>query len=183
MIHPDFEHAEARDFGETRKRDRHAPMIVVGSSGSVRLAFPREHPPQRFLGAGFADRARHGEDAGSRARPRRGSEVPQCRKHVGHDEQPRVLRKFVPARLEDDGERGTASKRVADEFVAVAVLAEDRKKRLAGREAPAVDRDPADGLRQLAATRSSHRCGHRIDGPQRAIAHATLSSSAAKTAS
>ena len=36
VIHADLEHAEARVRGHARERQRHAPVIVVGSSGSVR---------------------------------------------------------------------------------------------------------------------------------------------------
>ena len=73
-----------------------------------------------------------------------------------------------------------AASAACDEFVAVAVVALDGEERFAGRNRAGVDRDAGHGRRQRARARGAHRLRHRLDGPERPIAHATLPSSAAR---
>ena len=47
----------------------------------------------------------------------------------------------------------------------------------------AVDGDAGDGRGQRPSTFGAHRCGHRVQGPQRLRAHATLAANAAAAAS
>ena len=79
MVHADLEHAERRASRHQRERQRHAPVIVVGGGRRMRLALLAEHEPQRFLGAGLADRAGDRDDlraANARARPARDRSAP-----------------------------------------------------------------------------------------------------------
>ena len=80
-------------------------MIVVGGDRGVGFAVLRQRKPQRFLGAGLADRAGDADHLGVRARPRRGGERAQRGEHVGHDEQRRIVRQLGTPLGGDDGER------------------------------------------------------------------------------
>ena len=71
VVHADLEDAEFRAGRQARKRQRHAPVIVVGGRRGVRFAARAEHRPQHLLGAGLADRAGDGDDPRRRARPGR----------------------------------------------------------------------------------------------------------------
>ena len=69
VVHADLDHCEGGAGGQARQRQRHAPVIVVGGRGSMGRSEATERDPQHFLGAGLADRAGDGDDAGLRARP------------------------------------------------------------------------------------------------------------------
>ena len=147
------------------------------------LALACKHHAQGILGPGLADRSGDRDDAGARARACRGSEIAQRGEHVGNHQKRRIRRHGAVFFLRDNGQRRAAFERGSDEIVAVAVLAQTGEERLLRRDAAAVDGESAHCRGQRPRARSSHCRGHRLDGPQRAIAHATLSSSAAKTAS
>ncbi len=147
------------------------------------LALSCEHQAQGILGPGLADRPGDGDDAGARARARRTSEIAQAGEHVGNQEERRIRRHGALFFLRDDGKGGAAFERGSDEIVAVAVLALNGEEGLSRLDAAAVDGKPADCRGRRPRGRSSHRRGHRRDAPQPAIAHATLSSSTARTAS
>ncbi len=68
VVHAHLEHAEARIRRHSRERQRHAPVIVVGSGRSVRWAAGREHRPQHLLGRRLADRTGHRDDLRFRTR-------------------------------------------------------------------------------------------------------------------
>ena len=123
VIHADLEHGEARRLGQARERERHAPMVVVGSRRSVRLGLRAEHQAQRILGARLADRPGHREDLCARAGARGAREIIEGGEHVGHDEERRIRRHRRAARLGDHRERGAARECGRDELVAVAILA------------------------------------------------------------
>jgi hypothetical protein len=137
---------------------------------------------ERVLGSGLADRAGDRDHPGGGTGARRGGEVAERREHVGHDEQRRVRRHLLTPLGGDDRERGAVLESAGDEVVAVAVLAADGKERLAPPDGAAVDGEAGDARRQRPRARRAHRGGHRLDGPQGAIAHATFSLSAAATA-
>jgi hypothetical protein len=62
MIHAYFEHCVVRALRTARERERHAPVIVVGSDRSMGFAAPGKRQAQRLLCAGLADRAGDGND-------------------------------------------------------------------------------------------------------------------------
>ena len=183
VIHADLENGEMRALRQPRQGERHAPMVVVGRRRRVGLALSCQHQAQGILGPGLADRSGDRDDAGARATARRGGEIAQGGEHVGNQEKRRIRRHGDVFFLRDDAKRRAAFERGRDKIVAIAVLAQNREERVLRLDAAAVDGKPADCRGQRPRARSSHRRGHRRDGPQRAIAHATLSSSAAKTAS
>ena len=90
VVHAHFQHGIVRARRTARERQRHAPMIVVGSDRGVGFAVLRQRKPQRFLGAGLADRTGDADHLGVRACPRRGGERAQRGKHVGHDKKRRI---------------------------------------------------------------------------------------------
>ena len=105
VIHAHFEHGVTRARGAAGERQRHAPVIVVGRDRGVGLAVLRQRKPQRFLGAGLADRAGDADHLGLHARPRGGGEIAQAGKHIGHDEERRVAGKLA-APVGGDRRRG-----------------------------------------------------------------------------
>ena len=147
------------------------------------LALACKHQAQGILGPGLADRSGDRDDAGARAPARRGREIAQGGEHVGNHQKRGIQRHDPAFFLRDDGKRRAAFERGSDEVVAVAVLAQNGEERLLRLDAAAVDGESTHCRGQRPRAGSSHCRGHRLDGPQRAIAHATLSSSAAKTAS
>ncbi len=81
----------------------------------------------------------------------------------------------------DNSQAGLGRKRRGDELMAVAVVALNGEKGLAGRDGARVDGNSGNRLRQRAVPLGRHRGRHCLDGPQRA--HAASSLSAAATAS
>ena len=76
-----------------------------------------------------------------------------------------MFRKLSAPVRGDNGEAGLGRKRRNDEIVAVAVVALDGEKRLAGRDRARVDGNSGDGLRQRAVPFGRHRSRHCLDGP------------------
>ena len=146
------------------------------------LAVLGECEPQRFFGAGLADRAGHADHLGFCARTRRSGESAQGGQHIGHDQKRRVHRHGGAAIGGDDGEPRFGRERRGDEFMPVAAIG-NGEKRLAATDGAAVNRDSRHGLRQRAVALGAHHRRHILDGPQREGAHAASSLSAAATAS
>ena len=94
-------------------------------------AVSRKREPQRFLGAGLADRAGDRDHLRLRARTRRGGERAQAGEYVGHHQQRRIVRQRRLPAGGDDGERCPRAKRRGDEFMAVAAVG-DGEERFAG---------------------------------------------------
>ena len=122
VVHAHFQHGIMRTGRTARERQRHAPMIVVGSDRCVGFAVLRQRKPQRFLGAGLADRTGDADHLGVRARPRRGGERAQRGENVGHDKKRRILRHVGTPLGGDNGESGFGGERSGNEFVAVAAV-------------------------------------------------------------
>ncbi len=148
----------------------------------MRLAVLGQRQPQRFLGAGLADRTGDADHLGLRARPRRRGERAQADEHVGHDEERRIVRHIGAPVGGDDGEPRFGRERGGDEFMPVAAIG-DGEERFAPADRAAVDGNARHGLRQRAVALGAHRRRHVVDGPQRARAHAASSFKAAATAS
>ncbi len=182
VVHPHFQHGVLRVRRTARERQRHAPMIVVGRDRRMGLAVFGEREPQRFLGAGFADRAGDADHLRRRARPRRGGERAQRLEHVGHDQKRRVRRQLRAPVRRDHRESGLGRERRAHELMAVAAVAGEGEERFARRDGAGIDREPGDRRRQRALALGAHRRRHAVDGPQRHPAHAASSSRAAATA-
>src|SRR5262245_16455916 len=183
MVHAHLEDRVPRTFGTARERERHAPMIVVGSDGSVGLSAPPKRETQRLLRAGLADGAGDRDDLRPCTRARRVRQVTQTLEHVSDDEQRRVPGKVVAPVGCNDRKARTRLERGLNEVVAVAVVALDGEERFPGRNRACVDRDARHLGRQPTRRRSADRGKHRPDGPERLIGHATLPASAAATAS
>ena len=145
------------------------------------LAVFRQRKPQRFLGAGFADRTGDGDDLGLAARACGTGEIAQTRQHVRHDEQRRIGRKIAAAARGNDRKTGMGAKSRGDKLVAVTAVALDGEERFAGNDGAGIDGNPGNRLRQHALAFGIHRARHRIDGPQ--WRHAANSLSAMATAS
>ncbi len=131
------------------------------------LAVLRQREPQRFLGAGLADRAGDADHLGPRARARRGGKIaqtPQARR--GTTSSGASFRKLRAPVGGDHGKAGLGGKRGGDELVAVAAIP-NGEKGFAGRNRAAVDGNSGDRLRQRAVPLGAHRRRHRVDGPQR----------------
>src|SRR3954464_15284635 len=182
MIHSDLEHAELCGPRHERKRERHAPVIIVGRGRCMGLALPAEHKPQRLLGRCLADRPGDGDDPGGRTRARGTGEIVQRPEHVRNNKQRRILRVCAGFLACHNRETGARLQRGLDELVAIAVLALDCEERLARLDRTGVDRKPAHALRQRARTRRAHGGHHGVEDPER-LGHATFSFSAAATAS
>ena len=95
VVHAHFEHRKARARRAARQRQRHAPVVVVGSSRSMRLAVARQRELERLLGAGLADRAGDADELGRAALPRGARQRDQALQHVGHHQQRRVVREHA----------------------------------------------------------------------------------------
>ena len=113
------------------------------------LAVLGECEPQRFFGAGLADRAGHADHLGFCARTRRSGESAQGGEHVRHDQKRRAARHGGAAIGGDDGESRFGRERRGDEFMPVAAIG-NGEKRLAATDGAAVNRDSGHGLRQRA---------------------------------
>ncbi len=90
----------SRGARHQRKRQRHAPVIVVGGGRRMRLALPAEHQPQRLLGSGLADRAGDRDDlarTSGRAMPWRGRSAPRARPPRGAAAHPAAARPCLPS--------------------------------------------------------------------------------------
>ena len=132
VVHAHLEHGIARARRTARERQRHAPMIVVGGDRGVGLAVLRQREPQRFLGAGLADRAGDADHLGAacaRAPRRRERASPRA-----HRARPAAARR--PANCGapvdgDDRKAGLGCKRRGDEIMAVAIVARDGEERVA----------------------------------------------------
>jgi hypothetical protein len=181
VIHSHLEHGIARILGTARQRERHAPMIVVGGVRGMRRAAGGERQPQRLLGAGLADRAGHADHLGRRAGARGAGEIAKRGQDIGHDQQ-RGARKGLASRRRHHRQGGARLQCGRHEVMAVAVIAGDGEKGLAGRNAAAVDRQARHRAGQRPGALGSHGRSHGVDGPERALAHDTLRASAAATA-
>src|SRR5262245_33014037 len=186
MVHAHLEHGVAGTRGQTRERERHAPMIVVGGDRGVGLSAGRARKAQRLLRACLADRAGDADYLGVRTRTGGACEGAQAVEDLGHGEQRRVLdaAEVQPAATVggDDRQPGAALECGRHELMAVAVVPGDGEERFAQQDAAAVDRNAADRGRQRAGALGAHRLRHGVDGPER-LAHAGFPSSAAATAS
>ena len=186
VIHADFEHGEAGARGHARKRQRHAPVIVVRSRRGVGRAEASEHRAQHLLHGRLADRAGHRDDA--RPRPRASGDAQPL-----HGLQ-RVLDRESGAETgepacplaRDDGRRGAEIEGAGDVIVTVMRLALDGEEKIAGRKRAAVDRDAAGRLAHGRARRGAERSRQLGFSPQRrhrASASAARASSASENGS
>ena len=131
-----------------------------------------EHQAQRFFGAGLAHRAGDGDDLRLRVCARAARKFAQAGKHIGDDEQRRVMGKAVAPIGRDHGKPGAAFERGRDEFVAIAVITGDGKECFARSQRAAVDRDAAYAGGQHSGALGAHCRRHRLRGPQRCHAAA-----------
>jgi hypothetical protein len=170
VIHADLDHRVTRRRREARQRQRHAPMIVVGRGGSVRLAARREREAQHLLDTRLADRAGHSDDFRLRARPRSNAEAlhPAHRFVDGEDRAER--RKRLGAVRADQRSSGAGFEGAGDMVVAVMDLALDRNEEIAGLERARVDRHAADRPGESSARRDAERVDEFGFGPKRAHA-------------
>src|SRR5207302_7888873 len=98
------------------------------------------------------------------------------------DEERGVRREKASLVGGDDGEPGAGLERRGDEVMAVAVLACDGEEGFPAADGAAVDREAGHAPGQIPRARRARGGRHGLDGPQRPIADATFSSSAAATA-
>ena len=160
VVHADLEHAEARVRRHARQRQRHAPVIVVGRGGGVRLAAGRRASTRSIsLTRRLADRAGHRDDLRLRARargdaePLHGAQRVLDREHRAESGELAAL-----ARADDDRGRGAGLEGARDVIVAVCASPLIAKKRSPGSKRARVDRHAAESRQ---AARSARRRARR----------------------
>ncbi len=129
------------------------------------LALRAEHAPQRLLGRGLADRARHRNDVRAEPRARSMREIDEGSEHVVDHQKRRVGGEFAALRGFDDGEPRARLQRGFDKTVPVMHIALDGEIGLARGNGAAVDGEAGDALGQRALRRGAHRLGHRPRSP------------------
>ena len=183
VIHADFEDRETHRRRTSRQRQRHAPVIVERRGRGVCRSLRVQHPPQRLLGGGLADRAGDRDHLRMEPRARGISESNQTGQHVIHHQQRRVARELVALCGPHHRQRCTGLQRRGDEIMAVVDVALDGEIGFTRRDGAAVDGKARYRFRQRAIDRGAHRLRHRDRGPQWRRAHAPLGANAAATAS
>ena len=129
-------------------------MIIIGRNGGVRFAVRRKREPQRFFGAGFANRAGDSNDFRVQARARRARKIAQRLKHIGND-QTAAHPESVALAARDHGEPGAGLQRAIDEFMPIAVLALNGEERIAFADRAAIDGNAGNVRRARSPTRSA----------------------------
>ena len=125
----------------------------------------RQHEAQRLLGAGLADRARHGDDPGVRAAARGDPKATQGVEHVGRDDKRPGAFELRRPLLRYDRRRRALRKRVAHEGVTVARLAGDGEEKVARLQRARVDRSAGRGLHITGEPRAC-RCDDLLGSPE-----------------
>jgi hypothetical protein len=176
MVHAELEDAEARVRRHARKRQGHAPLIVVGGGRSMGRTEMREHLARHLFRRGLADRSGDGGDIGGGAGSPLDAEALERLLRVLDDVKQPGAGQLGGVRLVDDRGRRPALEGRPHEVVPVARFALDRDEEVAGREAAGVDRDAADAKRQGAAQNARiQRADEGQSAPERIVRHATSS--------
>ncbi len=87
VVHADLEDRELAFAWHARKRQRHAPMVVVALDGAMRGAAGGQADGKRLLGGRFADGAGDSNALGGVAIARRFAELAQALENIGHGER------------------------------------------------------------------------------------------------
>jgi hypothetical protein len=181
VVHADLEHAEGRLARHAGERQRHAPVIVEGGGGGMRLAGGRKRHAQHLLGRGLAHAAGDRHDLPMRARTRRAAhvlETPQrILRHLEHRPCSRHLRRHA----RDDAKPCTGLQRIGHEVMPVMPVALDGDEDIALR--PRGSRStPHERLCDLAVEPASRGRQQFLNRPQ-GLSHDSRVPSAAFTAS
>src|SRR5579885_221046 len=159
MIHADFIDAKARLLRHACKRERHAPMIIVGGSRGMRGPRSAEHEPQSFFGRRLADRARHRNNARGRAAACRSAKPLERRQDVVDDIKGTERTERIGMSLIDNSCGRSFFKGRADIVVAIGIGSADCKEQIAFPERPAVDRNSLHPARRH---NSAHARAERV---------------------
>ena len=176
VIHPHLEHAEARVGRHARQRQRHAPVIVVGSGRGVGFAAGRQHRAQHLLGGRLADRTGHGDDPRLRSRARGDAQPLHRAQGVLDREHWPVAGELMRPLARHDSRRRARFEGARDMVVAVMRVAPDGDEEVARLKRPAVDRDAAHSSAQRRARGRAKRGGQFGEAPERG--HRAASSAA-----
>src|SRR5260221_993064 len=177
IVHADFEHGILDVARHPREAQGHTGVIVVTLDRAVNLAraIAVERCVERFLGAGFADRAGDSEDRCLAALARSAAECLQRREGVRHED-------VRPAyRLRHDRAGSARGEGAVDELVPVIHRARHGDEQVAGPDFAAVESDAGDFERR--ARHSPGRGRDFIRRPERGHAAHSRATSASSNGS
>ena len=187
MVHADFKDADSGVHRHARKRERHAPMVIVGRRRNMRFAEGAEHTAHGFLGACLADRTGDGHHHARHALARCLAKPLHRREHVMNDKERAETLHRIDIGLVDHRCRRARLKGVAHKGMAVMRLAADREIEIVDAQGARVDGHAIAHARQGAENarlqwRDQFETRPQLAGHHLAV-HAENSCSAARTAS